>query len=227
MEVRIEEKRLGGRPVLGALGFSLGPHEAAGLLGPSGIGKTTLLRIIAGLDTDFRGHVAGAGRIGFVFQEPTLLPWRTVRDNIVLAARVSAEAAGSLLREVGLGRHGDAFPGALSLGEARRVALARALAVEPETLLLDEPFVSLDPDGALRMQRVVERLMDAHPMRTILVTHRAEECARLTDRVFRLGGAPARIVAEQSLALPRRERDEPWIRAAADELASPLSGNGG
>ena len=122
--------------------------EVGALVGPSGCGKTTLLRIIAGLDRDFEGTCRAArhGRLGMVFQEPRLLPWRTVEQNVRLAApegdrcHARRRCSGSL----GLTAHRSHFPGELSLGLARRVALARAFAVEPDLLLLDEPFVSLD-----------------------------------------------------------------------------------
>src|SRR5215831_10587825 len=137
----------GNHRVLGELSFSLGAGEVAALVGPSGCGKTTLLRINAGLDRDYDGSVAlpAHGTLGMVFQEPRLLPWRTVEQNVRLAAPAATDASlDALFATLGLAAHRDHYPGELSLGLARRVALARAFAVEPDLLLLDEPFVSLD-----------------------------------------------------------------------------------
>ena len=134
--------------VLGELSFSLANGEVAALVGPSGCGKTTLLRIVAGLDRDFDGSVAlpAHGMLGMVFQEPRLLPWRTVEQNVRLAAPYVTDASlDALFRTLGLAAHRDHYPGELSLGLARRVALARAFAVEPDLLLLDEPFVAAVP----------------------------------------------------------------------------------
>jgi NitT/TauT family transport system ATP-binding protein len=226
MRVAIEEKRFHETRILGPLDFETGAHEVVALLGPSGIGKTTLLRLIAGLDRDFAGSIEGAGRISMVFQEPRLLPWRSAAENVCLAARVGQAEADRLLSEVGLDGRGDAFPGQLSLGQQRRVALARAFAVRPETLLLDEPFVSLDPGASLRMQGLLAQLLSAHPARAILVTHAAEEAARLADRVLRLDGPPGRIVADERLAAPRQERDADWIAATATRLAAAAAHEG-
>jgi len=152
LDVNIKQKSFraasgGNLQVLGELVFSLGSGEVAALVGPSGCGKTTLLRIVAGLDRDFDGNVAfpGHGTLAMVFQEPRLLPWRTVEQNVQLAApRATGASLEMLFQTLGLKAHRDHYPRELSLGLARRVALARAFAVEPDLLLLDEPFVSLD-----------------------------------------------------------------------------------
>src|SRR5262249_18030220 len=141
--------------VLGELSLMLRGGQVGALVGPSGCGKTTLLRIIAGLDHDFDGtlQLPDHGRLGMVFQEPRLLPWRTVEQNVRLAAPQAREAVlNDLFGTLGLAGHRNHFPGELSLGLARRVALARAFAVEPDLLLLAEPFVSLAAALAARLR---------------------------------------------------------------------------
>src|SRR5262245_61500817 len=146
LDVNIKQKSFraasGGKfQVLGELVFGLGSGKVAALVGPSGCGKTTLLRIVAGLDRDFEVRLAlhGHGTLGIVFQGPRLLPCRTVDQNVRLAAPRATDAELALLfQTLGLGAHRDHYPGELSLGLARRVALARAFAVEPDLLLLDE-----------------------------------------------------------------------------------------
>ena len=150
--------------VLDGLALSLGNGEVGALVGPSGCGKTTLLRIIAGLDRDYEGSIAlpDHGRLGVVFQEPRLLPWRTLEQNVRLAAPEADDATlAALFRTLGLDAHRNLFPGELSLGLARRAALARAFAVEPDLLLLDEPFVSLDDVAGSAAARGAGRTGDA------------------------------------------------------------------
>jgi ABC-type nitrate/sulfonate/bicarbonate transport system ATPase subunit len=162
--------------VLSELTFSLRSGEVAGLVGPSGCGKTTLLRIVAGLDRDFDGNVAfpAHGPLAMVFQEPRLLPWRTVEQNVRLAApRATGASLEMLFQTLGLKAHRDHYPRELSLGLARRVALARAFAVEPDLLLLDEPFVSLDDALAARLREELAELVNRRPVTTLLVTHNA------------------------------------------------------
>ena len=218
MRVEIESKTFGDVPVLEEVAFTLGAMETLAVLGPSGIGKTTLLRLIAGLDRDFAGRIEGGGHVSMMFQDPRLLPWRTAAQNIALAARVDLAEARRLLAEVGLEGRGCAYPRQLSLGQQRRVALARAFAVRPETLLLDEPFVSLDAETAERMQALLAGLIAAHPARVVLVTHAPAEAARFANRVIRLEGHPARISWSERLALPPAERTPAWIGAASARL---------
>jgi ABC-type nitrate/sulfonate/bicarbonate transport system ATPase subunit len=188
-------------PVLGRIDLALGAREIVALVGPSGCGKTTLLRIIGGLDTEFEGtldwHGDAMPRIGTVFQEPRLLPWRTVRQNLLLAQRTeNAELADDLLRTLDLAPFGDAFPPTLSLGMARRVAIARAFAIEPELVLLDEPFVSLDPAMATRSRELLLNAWRARPTAALLVTHDRTEAALLADRILLLAERPARVLTE-------------------------------
>src|SRR5271166_6031167 len=151
LDVHVARKRLvnaSGQTVeiLSDLAFRLEAGRIGALIGPSGCGKSTLMRIVAGLDQSFEGRVEKPpGPLAVVFQEPRLLPWRTVEENIRLAApRLGDKELDALLKPLGLGEHRSYFPGELSLGLARRTALARAFSVKPALLLLDEPFVSLD-----------------------------------------------------------------------------------
>ena len=208
--------------MLGELAFSLGNGEVAALVGPSGCGKTTLLRIIAGLDSDFEGSVAlpAHGMLGMVFQEPRLLPWRTVEQNVRLAAPQATDAAlGTLFQALGLTAHRDHFPGELSLGLARRVALARAFAVEPDLLLLDEPFVSLDDALAARLREELAELVNRRPITTLLVTHNVDEAIGLADRLLLLSASPARILAEVPVTRPRNARSAAELAVMRDEIA--------
>jgi NitT/TauT family transport system ATP-binding protein len=192
--------------VLGELALSLGAGEVAALVGPSGCGKTTLLRIVAGLDRDFEGSVVlpAHGRLGMVFQEPRLLPWRTVEQNVRLAApEVTDATLDALFAALGLAAHRAHYPGELSLGLARRVALARAFAVEPDLLLLDEPFVSLDDALAARLRDELAELVRRRPVTTLLVTHNVDEAIGLADRLILLSASPARLLADVPIPRPR------------------------
>jgi ABC-type nitrate/sulfonate/bicarbonate transport system ATPase subunit len=215
--------------VLRGIAFTLDHGEVGAFVGPSGCGKTTMLRIIAGLDTDYGGTVVRGPDtvLGMVFQEPRLLPWRTVDDNVRLVAPHAGEAVLANLFEVlELDTHRKQYPGELSLGMARRVALARALAVEPGLLILDEPFVSLDAALADKLREELATLVDRRPVTTLLVTHDVDEAARLADRLFLLSPRPARIVAEMPIAIPRRERNAERIAAIKRDVAHRMSANG-
>lgn len=187
-------KAFGATPVLGAIRLEVAQGERVALTGPSGVGKSTLLRILAGLDRDFAGTCARPGRIAMVFQEPTLLPWRDAAANVTIPTGADAATAARLLDEVGLAGRGGAYPGQLSLGQQRRLALARALAARPDLMLLDEPFVSLDPALADEMLALTRRLLDAHGAACVFVTHAEREAEALADRTLRLGGRPARVL---------------------------------
>lgn len=184
---------LAGRPVLGAIDLTLAPGETVALTGPSGVGKTTLLRILAGLETRHRGTAEVPERLGIVFQEPTLLPWRSLRDNLCLPLGINAQAAEAALEKVGLAGRGGDFPRVLSLGQQRRMALARAFAGKPDLLLMDEPFVSLDEALADEMISLFEQLRAGQQVTTLVVTHSVSEAQRLASRILRLSGAPAKL----------------------------------
>jgi NitT/TauT family transport system ATP-binding protein len=192
--------------------FALEVEDGAivALLGPSGCGKSSLLRIVAGLDRDFAGAVTGApARIGMAFQEPRLLPWRDVADNLRLAApHLDAAALDALLAAFELEGRGGDYPGQLSLGLARRVALARAFAVEPELMLLDEPFASLDRALHLRLRALLSQRIGAKGMTALIATHDLDDALLLADEIIFLDRAPARILGRLPIAAPREKRDE-------------------
>jgi NitT/TauT family transport system ATP-binding protein len=196
LEAEIRRKAYGANVVLRDLVFAVDAGETLAVLGPSGSGKSTLLRIVAGLDADFDGEVRRPDAVAMVFQEPTLLPWRSALENLTLVARVDAATAEAALAEVGLQGRGGLFPRQLSLGQQRRLALARAFVTGPRLLLLDEPFVSLDPPLVADMLALTERLIAHARPATVFVTHSAAEAERLATRVLRIGaGADAHAAA--------------------------------
>jgi ABC-type nitrate/sulfonate/bicarbonate transport system ATPase subunit len=212
--------------VIGELAFSLAAGEVAALVGPSGCGKTTLLRIVAGLDHDFDGSVQlpEHGTLGMVFQEPRLLPWRTVEQNVRLAApHVTDSSLAALFRTLGLTEHREHYPGELSLGLARRVALARAFAVGPDLLLLDEPFVSLDQALAARLRDELAELVTRRPVTTLLVTHDVEEAIGLADRLLLLSASPARLLGEVAVPRPRATHTPDELAALRNEIAQSIN----
>jgi len=187
LSVQILEKSFGSKRILSNLKFDVRLGETVAITGPSGCGKSTLLRLISGLDREFHGQISAPDAIGFVFQEPVLLPWLSARQNLQVASGISAEAAQIALDAVGLAACSDLFPKQLSLGQQRRVALARAFAVAPKLLLLDEAFVSLDPKLADDMMALFEHLRSTAPIATVIVTHDVAEAKRLADRIISIG----------------------------------------
>jgi NitT/TauT family transport system ATP-binding protein len=185
--------------------------ELVALVGPSGVGKTTLLHIAAGLERPDRGRIdtgrsGASSRLGMVFQQPRLLDWRTVRANVDLASKAAGRGtAGTarLLTQVGLRDYADAYPAALSGGQRQRVAIARAFAIEPEILLLDEPFSALDELTARRLRILMQDMWLEAPPTGLLVTHNMLEAAFLADKIVVLGGKPARTIETIAVNLPR------------------------
>ncbi|MEW6395185.1 MAG: ATP-binding cassette domain-containing protein [Pseudomonadota bacterium] len=209
--------------VLSDIALQLAAGSCVSLFGPSGCGKTSILRIAAGLDRDFEGKrwVAPSARLGMVFQEPRLLPWRTVEDNIriVLEASDTVGDASEWLQRLDLVAQRRQFAGELSLGQARRVAMARALSIAPNLLLLDEPMASLDAEAAERLCDQLRGVIERDKVGVFLVTHNLDEAMRLSDRLVVLGGDTTSVLLEQKIAVPRARRDGATISGLVAELA--------
>jgi len=219
LEISVDRKVYRDPPTvaLEALRFSVREGEFLSVVGPSAAGKTTLLNIIAGLDKDVSGEVllgpreraangVEAARVAFVFQTPRLMPWLSVLDNVRLVlgdCDEDQERARKLLEAVGLLEFIDAFPSRLSGGMQRRAALARAFAMRPQLLLMDEPFVSLDAPTAWRLRQQLLALWDNLRPTILFVTHDLREALTLSDRVLFLSKRPGRVVLEKQIRLPR------------------------
>ena len=204
------------------LDFSLPANSFTCIVGPSGCGKTTTLRMILGLDKEYEGSIQlpGNGPVAAVFQEPRLLPWRTVEQNIRLVLPKSRvqDSLDDLFAALGLTDLRDFYPNQLSLGLARRVALARAFVLRPQLLVLDEPFVSLDESTAQRLRKLLLDLWQARPTTILMVTHNAEEAAALADRILVFSERPARIVQTIEIETPRAQRDPLLVESVVTRL---------
>jgi ABC-type nitrate/sulfonate/bicarbonate transport system ATPase subunit len=203
------------------------------VVGPSGCGKSTLLHIAAGLDTRFEGTLEiseSAQRQAYLFQAPRLLPWLTAAENVALVREArnepraeSMRAAEGYLHLVGLKGSERRYPGHLSGGMQQRVAMARALAVEPELMLMDEPFAALDELTARRLRAELVELCRRSPRTVMFVTHNVTEAAFLADRVLVMSARPGRIVAEINVPLQRpRDYDDPDVARIAREIMRHL-----
>lgn len=226
-------------PVLERVGFRVGPKDFVAIVGASGCGKSTLLRIVVGLEKPTRGSVRFRGeemrpenpQVAMVFQSFALFPWLTVEQNAEVgleALKVPPEQrrdrAHRYVEAVGLAGFEDAFPRELSGGMKQRVGIARALALEPLLLCMDEPFSSLDPLTAQNLRDEVLQLWTQPgmpPEAVVMVTHNIEEAVYMADRVIVLSRRPGRIVGELEIDLPRpRNRKEPEFYGWVDEIYS-------
>ena len=214
--------------VLRSIDLDVEPGELVVLLGRSGCGKSTLLRSLAHLDPSPASEVQVAGRTSVAFQEPRLLPWRRVRDNVELAllntpeSRSRGELAEQTLVEVGLTDKLDVWPLQLSGGQAQRVSLARALVSNPSLLLLDEPFSALDALTRIEMHQLVIEIWRRHAMAILLVTHDVDEALALADRVVLMD--EGRITHTWEMSLPRTDRapSRPEVAGARTEILDAL-----
>ncbi len=208
----------GGLHVLDSISLDVSPDEFICIVGPSGCGKTSLLRILAGLLEPSSGQVVFSGerlarpqrRMGFVFQQANLMPWRTALGNICLPLELAGFAreekkdrARSLIELMGLQGFEEMYPCDLSGGMAQRVAIGRALVHEPDVLLLDEPFGSLDALSRERMGEELLRIWKAQRGTLLMVTHSIPEAVLLADRVIVLSERPARVVLNLEIPIPR------------------------
>ncbi|MGV8894624.1 MAG: ABC transporter ATP-binding protein [Burkholderiaceae bacterium] len=196
------------------LAFSVRPGEFVAIVGPSGAGKTTLLKLIAGLDRELEGSIVFQSapqtgpRIGFMFQEPRLMPWLTVQQNLELVLSPQACAhpvvpLQDLLALVGLPDCAALFPDQLSGGMQRRVALLRAFIVEPDVLLMDEPFQSLDAPTANQLRILLQELWQRTRPTVLFVTHSLREALSLADRILFLSAPPSHLILDLPVDLPR------------------------
>jgi NitT/TauT family transport system ATP-binding protein len=216
------------RPVLESFQLELKSGEVVAMIGPSGVGKSSLLRVLAGLQPPSRGQVAVRGqvmhgshpRVAMAFQDPSLLPWLNLEKNVAFglnfARQPTLEKAerearvDAAIREVGLDHARGFYPAQLSGGMAQRAALARCLARQPDVLLLDEPFGALDEITRADMQRLLLRIVGERRTAALLITHDIDEALLVSDRVLLLGGVPARVLGEWKVDLhhPREARIE-------------------
>jgi sulfonate transport system ATP-binding protein len=198
--------------VLQDVAFEVAPRSFLVVTGPSGCGKSTLLNIIAGLDTDYEGTIdlgPAKDSVTFIFQTPRLLPWRTVYENIALVipdgdprhAQIPA-----MLDRVGLAEAMNAYPERLSLGMQRRAALARGFILQPEILLMDEPFVSLDDPTAISLRELLMELWRSQPTTVIFVTHDRTEAIQLGTRILRLAPGKASVAQDAAVNLTEAQR---------------------
>lgn len=214
-----------GKPVLEDISFSVNAGEAVVLLGPSGVGKSTILKLMSGLIEPSRGDVelastnSGVGT-RLVFQEPRLFPWMSVRKNLYFALRAAKvspdewdERIGLLMEQVGLMKELDARISSLSVGMAQRVALVRSLVCQPSVLLLDEPFSALDPKRRKQLQQDLLKLVGFTGVSVVMVTHDIQEALDIGDQIFVLSGSPARVVC----ALRTRDQDMKKAREQIEE----------
>ena len=222
-QARDLSRSFGDHVVLDHLDLDIHQGEFVAMIGRSGTGKSTLLRALAGLDRDVSGELTVNAPTAVVFQEPRLVPWKKVWNNVALGLRAAdpRTIARTALDEVGLATRADAWPLTLSGGEAQRAALARALVRDPGLLLLDEPFSALDALTRISMHQLVMSLWERHQPAVLLVTHDVDEALALADRVLVLSDGQIALSARITLDRPR-DRDHPDLVALRIRLLTEL-----
>lgn len=218
--------------VLNNINLGVRSGETLALVGPSGCGKSTLLHIIAGLLVHSEGQLQQPfATLACMFQSPRLLPWKTALDNIALGLKAQGtgkrerqQKAAVLAGQLGLATDDlHKYPHELSGGMQSRVALARALIVEPELLLLDEPFSALDIGLKLELYRLLRQHIERNRTTVVMITHDLMEAVRLADNILMMAPNPGRILAEFPMTQPHALRDDNWIyRTSAELLQQPL-----
>lgn len=213
---------------LNYVNLDLEPGKVLSLTGPSGSGKTSILRIVAGLISDFSGSLKNDfNQSAYIFQEPRLLPWRTALDNIAYGLKSRAvtvnqrrQIALELATRLELSEVVNKYPHQLSGGMRQRVALGRALAIEPDLLLMDEPFSALDIGLRRELQDLVLTLIEERNMAVIFVTHDLTEAVRMGDEVLMLSAAPGRVMYRWQQDRLANKRDEKYIQQSVASLLS-------
>lgn len=225
--IKIESlgKTQGTQVIIRDLHLEISEGEFVAIVGPSGCGKSTLLQLLSGLDHPTHGRFSfgmANPRIGVVFQNPRLLPWRTVRENLelVMDQDPPAHTVDDWMTRIGLPDIMEQYPERLSVGMMRRVALARAFAVEPDLLLMDEPLVSLDAPTARKIRALLLSLWASRPHTVVYVTHDLREAIELADRLVFVAASPMHVVAEFKVPLPREERSAEQIELLVSKLKS-------
>jgi NitT/TauT family transport system ATP-binding protein len=243
IEIRQVSAQFGADVIFSDISLSIVEHEFVCLLGPSGCGKSTIIRMIGGLIEPALGSVSVAGQpprqgrdtLAYVFQSPRLVPWRNARDNVGLGIQLRTPSVGTAerhersvkhLRMVGLADDAHKFPSMLSGGERQRVSIARAMAVEPSIILMDEPFSALDPDTRRHMRADLTRLWQATRKTIVFVTHDLDEAIELADRIVVFSGKPTRIldVITMDEARPRTISTSPKLRGVREQLLQLFKG---
>lgn len=213
--------------------FTIENGEVVGILGTSGCGKSTLLRVLAGLDEGYEGNFTieengTDNQVGMMFQEPRLMPWLSVEDNICFGnpTEKQRKKVQELIELVGLTGFEKHFPKDLSGGMAQRAAIARSLLVEPEVLLLDEPFSALDAFTKMNLQDLLLSIWGERQTTTVLVTHDIDEALYLCDRIFILRGQPGELYAEVKIEQPKpRKRADADLSKKKEEILNLLDLN--
>ncbi len=202
LKIDIHKKDFKEKKILGTIQIDVKQSELISIIGPSGCGKTTILKLISSLDEKYEGKITYKDKktidnLGFIFQDPRLLPWLTVKENIMLVSQDKDEQkVASLLQEVGLENYSDAFINTLSGGMKRRVSIVRAFVNNPEVLLLDEPFISLDHPTAQILRKLFFQFYQEYSPIALFVTHDINEALAVSNRILFLSKSPTEIIYE-------------------------------